>query len=125
MYIQISLSILVTIKEHNQELFTQPLEMLKHLGVHATLTVLRDEIQQLQSCRPQIPKNPTTVIALLVILGDLYSNQDFTRQQLCFASEIIELLVQWMVKHCSLVSPLIVGFVSLRLRFSTELMIKN
>ena len=58
---------LVTIKKHNQELFTQPLEMLKHLGVHATLTVLRCEIQQLQSCRPQIPKNPTTVIALLII----------------------------------------------------------
>lgn len=93
---------LVTIKEHNQELFTQPLEMLKQHGVHETLTVLRDEIQQLQSCRPQIPKNPATVIALLIILGDLYSNQDFTRQQLCFASEIIELLVQWMVKHCSL-----------------------
>lgn len=83
-------------------LVTQLLEMLKQHGVHATLTVLRDEIQQLQSCRPQIPKNPAIVIALLIILGDLYSNQDFTRQQLCFASEIIELLVQWMVKHCSL-----------------------
>lgn len=88
---------LVTSKDKNQELISQAVELLKLLDDKSVILEALDDMNQERQQSPQ--SFWSTLAALLVILGELYSSISSDS-----AVNINEFLAEWMLKNGGLVS---------------------